>query len=342
MRAIDLSLAPLFASLSDPVADGEVPSFSTVVIGTGPHRLGKDASGSPALLVSLVGAAATTLVPPVELEHITVQHRVRCRLWRAATEPEVVTVTLIRCRETDRVLHGYFLDVIQGVLPLLGPAPSEARVREVVAALTELFRALELPPRKTVQGLWGELYLIVQAADTAALVRAWHTTPDEPYDFCGAGQRVEVKSASGDKRGHYFTLQQLHPPADTIAVIASVFVERSGGGVSLGELIERARLRISGRADLAVRLDQVVAVSLGQNWRNGLSQRFDWERAQGTLAFFDAATIPSIRPANVPTDVSEVRFRSELSALFPIAEVVMRERGGLLQAVLPLRGVARP
>ncbi len=337
-----MSLAPLFASLSYPVVDGGLPSFTTVLIGNGPHRLGKDTSGSPALLVSLVAGAAANAVPPVELEHITVQYGVRCRLLRDGTEPEAATVTLIRCRETDRVLHGYFLDVVQGVLPLLGPVPSEARVREVVAALIELFRALELPPRKTTQGLWGELYLIAQAADPTALVSAWHATPDEPYDFCAAGQRVEVKSASGDKRGHYFSLQQLHPPADTIAVIASMFAERSGGGVSLGELLERARLRIAARPDLALRLDQVVAATLGQSWRNGLSQRFDWQRAQGTLAFFDAATIPSIRPADVPTDVSEVRFRSELSAVLPIAEAVMRGRGGLLQGVLPLRARARP
>lgn len=333
-----MPLAQLFNSLSDPVADAELPSFSTAAIGSGPHRLGKDTVGAPALLVSLSRLPATGTVAPVELEHISVQHGVRCRLWRSGADPESGTLTLVRCRDTNRILREYFLGVIEAIVPLLGPAPSEARVREVVAALIELFRALELPPRKALQGLWGELYVITQATDAAVLVGAWHASPEDPYDFSGGTQRLEVKSASGDERRHHFKLVQLHPPAGTIGVIASLFVERAGGGVSLGELLERARARVSMRPDLSVRLDQIAAASLGNSWTNALTECFDWERAQESLAFFDATTIPSVRPGDVPVRVSDVRFRSDLTLVQPIFEGTLRERGGLLGAALPLRG----
>jgi Putative PD-(D/E)XK family member, (DUF4420) len=334
-------LSELFESLPLPAADGELPSFSTVVIGSGPHRLGKDTRGAPALLVTLPVVTGGGALPPVDLEHIAVQHGVKCRLWRPGTEPEAATVTVVRCREAERVLREYFLSVIEGVLPLLGPAPSEARVREVVAALIELFRALELPSRKSIQGLWGELYVIVQATDVPALVGAWHASPEEPYDFIGAAQRIEVKSASGGDRCHHFTLVQLHPPVGTLAVIASLFVERAGGGVSVRELLDRARVRLSAHPDLAMRLDHIVAASLGQSWKRGLAECFDWERAQESLAFFDAGGIPSIRPADVPEGVSDVRFRSGLVGVRPLVEAMMRERGGLLHAALPVRGSRR-
>ncbi|MCC6784192.1 MAG: PD-(D/E)XK motif protein [Planctomycetes bacterium] len=337
-----MRLAQLFESLPAAAADGELPSFSTLVIGAGPHRLGKDTSGAPALLVSLPAApGGNVMPPPVELEHISVRHGVRCRLWRASAEPEAATVSLVHCREAERVLRDYFLSVVEGVLPLLGPAPTEARVRDVVAALIELFRALELPPRKPIQGLWGELCVIVQATNTVALLEAWHASPEEPYDFTRESQRLEVKTASGDERRHHFTLAQLHPPAGASAVIASLFAERAGGGVSLGELLDRARLRVSTRGDLAVRLERVVAATLGQSWRRGLSERFDWERAQESLAFFDAAAVPSVLPTDVPSGVTDVGFRSTLEMAHPLGEAAMRERGGLLQAAVPFRAARR-
>jgi hypothetical protein len=308
-----------------------------VIIDHGPHRLGKDSSGTPALLVSLPNQTEAVL-PPVQLEHIAVQHGVRCRLWRDGGEPEAATVTLVRCCGADEVLRDYFLSVVEGVLPLLGAAPTEARVREVVGALIELFRALELPPRKALQGLWAELFVIAQATDAKALVQGWHVSPEEPYDFVAGVQRLEVKSTSGDERCHHFALDQLQPPAGTTTVIASVFVDAAGGGVSLGELVDRARMRVATEPELTIRLDQAVASSLGQNWRRGLGERFDLERAQESLAFFDTSGIPSIHPGHVPPGVSDVRFCARLVDAQPLVDAVMRERGGLFQAVLPVRG----
>lgn len=331
-------LSQLFTALPTATADATLPSFSTAVIGSGPHRLGKDPSGAPALLVSLPSGGPT--LPPVELEHLAVQHGVRCRLFRAGQEPEAATVTLVRCREPERMVRDYFLSVIEGVLPMIGEEPSDARVREVIGGLIELFRALELPPRKSVQGLWGELYVLAQAGDIITMLAAWHAAPEEPYDFTGSGQRIEVKSASGE-RAHHFSLAQLHPPAGATAIVASLIVDRAGGGVSLGELLDRARVRVSANADLVAALDRIAAASLGQSWRRALAERFDWERAQESLLFFDAGAVPSIHPSHVPDSVSEVRFRARLVGVPSLTEATMRERGGLYQAVLPVGGGAR-
>lgn len=273
---------------------------------------------------------------PIELEHLTVQHDVGCLLWHGSKPAEEATFTLIRCRQNDRVLRDYFLGVAEAVLPMLGPHPSQGRVRETVDALAELFRSLMMPARKSVQGLWAELFLIVDATDARALAAAWHGEPEEQYDFSLSQHRIEVKSAAGGERRHYFTLEQLHPPAGTTALIASLFVEGSGGGISIAELMDRARWRVASDPDLQLRIDQLVAASLGQNWRNGLEQRFDWQRAQESLMFFEAHSVPSLT-SDVPPGVSDVRFRSELAGV-PFVELDrLREAGGLFQAAVPLR-----
>jgi hypothetical protein len=69
-----------------------------------------------------------------------------------------------------------------------------------------------------------------------------------------------------------------------------------------------------------------------------LGERFDLERAQESLAFIDTSGIPSIHPGHVPPGVSDVRFCARLVDAQPLVDAVMRERGGLFQAVLPVRG----
>ena len=333
-------LADVFEKLPLPTSNRDQPCFSSFLLEAGPHRLGKDTDGRPVLLVATASGGARSRPAPIELEHVRVQHDVRCLLWHSPAWSEEATFTLIHCQAGDRTLRDYFLGVVEGVLPLLGSSPSEGRVHEVIDALAELFRSLMMPARKSVQGLWAELFLIAEAADACALVAAWHVIPGEVYDFSASSQRLEVKSASGEERNHYFTLEQLHPPAGTRVLVASLFVKRAGGGQSLAELLDRVRPRVTGDPNLFLQVDRVVAASLGQSWRNALDDRFDCERAQESLHFYDAQSIPRIGQ-NLPPGVSDVRFKSDLTKATPLGIVALREAGGLFQAVLPLRVVRR-
>jgi hypothetical protein len=334
-----MSLAKLFEPLPVPTSGAKLPAFTTVPILDGAHKLGKDAQGAPVLLIK---AARPSGMPPVqvELEHVAVQHDVTCLVSQSGGHPEQATFTLVRCRQSDRVLREYFLGVIEGVLPLLGPSPSEGQVREVVDALAELFRALEKPARKAVQGLWTELLIIAEAADAVLLARSWHAVPGEPYDFSLGPQRLEVKSAVADERRHHFRLDQLRPPGSIKVLVASALVDRSGGGCSVAELLGGARSRVAGDPDLLLRVDQIVAASLGQNWRNGLEDRFDLQRARESLSFYWAEAIPSIDPS-LPVGVSDVKFRSDLTHVTAVEPRTLEDARGLFNAALPARSVRR-
>jgi hypothetical protein len=265
------------------------------------------------------------------LEHLTVQHDVICRVLRPAHGAEDAVFTVIRCAGGDASLGAYFLEIGEAVVRLLGPSPSRDAVMRVVQSLVELFRAMAQPPRKLAQGLWGELFLIARARSPETLLAAWHTSPEDRYDFSAGSERIEVKTAAGGRREHHFTLEQLNPPRGTTLLVASMFVERAGGGTRLQDLVERCRALVNARPDLVLRLERIVVQTLGSAWPSTLKESFDLERAEESLQFFEPRAIPSVS-RDVPAGVSEVRFRSDLTGRPSVSLSSYREVGSLLAA----------
>lgn len=233
------ALRELFDSLAPPiVAPGNVAHFSArPVPGCEAHRIGKDPGGNPCLLLYVGGGVGQAVPPPIVLSHLAVQHDVLCRISRPPQPPEESTFTLIRCLSGDAALVAKFLDVMEVVIRTVGRAPTADRVRHAVEELAELFRSLDRPPRKSVQGVWAELFLIARAEDPGRLAAAWHRIPGEAFDFSEGGDRVEVKAASGGTRQHYFALTQVHPPHGVRVLVASLFVEALSGGTPVKGLL---------------------------------------------------------------------------------------------------------
>ena len=243
-------------------------------------------------------------------------------------------VSVIRCRSEDPTLHEHFLRAMSPIISLLPMEPTRAQVAAAVNTLVELFSRASQPPRKTIQGLWAELFVIWRATDPAVLLRAWHAEPEDRFDFTDDKQRIEVKTASGRGRIHGFSHEQLRPPAGCRALVASVLMERAAGGQSLINLIDDIRQRIAD-PELLVRLDLVVATTLGFEWRAAHDERFDRQLAEESIRFLDARTIPSV-PDDLPPEVTEVHFRVDLTSLPLNMPVELSEAGGLFAAASPV------
>jgi len=213
----------------------------------------------------------------------------------------------------------------------LGPTPTSAAVRRAISGLVELFQSLAAPAQKSIQGIWAELFVIRKSTDPRLVATAWHRGAEEHFDFASGPQRIEVKSSSNRRREHHFSLAQLTPLAPSRVVIASVFVERAGGGVSLRRLFDDTRQLLSGDLNLTIQFDASFYSALGSGWSDAMDESFDWELAQESLAFFDAGLVPKIEGV-VPPPVSDVRFRSDLSGLVPLERSALLSLGGLLAA----------
>ena len=329
-----INLVELFQSF-DPIAEtNNEDCISAIPIpGYQPHRLGKDVLCRPLLLISIFDDGNVRQHDPIELEHLTVMYDMNCRVSHLDNTIEEKQFTVVRCTGDDSTLQTYFLKVASTIIISLSNQPTQSDVSHAVHQLIELFRAMEDVPLKSVQGLWAEMYLISQACQPAILIDAWHTVPEDRFDFAKDNQRIEVKSFSGDIRLHHFALEQLHPPEGVIALLASVCVEGSQAGDSISDLREKIQNRLGSNLDSLLHIDRIIARTLGNAWQQASEVRFDERLAEESLLFYETSSIPSVDP-NLPPGVSQVRFRSDLTEINPEENSLLHETGGIFNAAL--------
>jgi len=318
-----MDLFSIFKTLPNPIKGG-LQSFSATQVGTTSHKVGKDISGWPVLLINTTSGQNA---PQIHLEHLDVQHLVRCRITVDEKVEEGI-FTVIRCTNADEELARYFFNSIDPVLRTLGTTPTLEGISHAIAHLVELFRSLTQPPTKSISGLWAELFVIKNAKNPVVLLNAWHSNPEEKYDFNSNAQRLEVKSTSQRDRVHHFSLEQLIPPSGCRVAVASLFVEGSGGGVSIKDLVQEIKNILSENPELEEKLDRVVTHTLGNSLRQSTNHRFDLQLAQESLLIFDAKSVPKISE-QLPPEISEVHLRVDLSRCTPFSEKELLDAGGI-------------
>jgi hypothetical protein len=295
------------------------------------YLLARDSVGAPAIIIRHVHEGSGLM--RVELQHLRVLHGVRCQIDFPDGQEEVDDVSLIRCG-ADPDLEAVFLRLMGGLIPEFGD-PSPDAMAQLIAHLVDLFRALSQPPRKSIQGLWGELLMIVSSIEPITLLTAWHVDPSDMYDFNIGHLRIEVKTSASRRRTHHFRLEQLQPPAGAEVAICSLITERAGGGVTIADLVTEIEVRLSNRPDLIVRVETVVAETLGSEWRSSAHITFDREVARDSIRFIPVAKVPSIPADALPEGVSNVHFEVRLDAIQGISPDEQRVKGGLFAAAVP-------
>jgi hypothetical protein len=306
-------LVQLFDSIDVPVSELGSGKFCVrFVPGFPACSIGKDVTGGPVLLVQADDALPGTAAPLL-LESLCVIHLVRCRVQIPDRDEAEQTLTVIRCTSHERAVHEYFLRCLYPIITTLPPRPSRDDISNAIIRLTELFRKMSEPPQKTIMGLWAELFVIAHSFEPTRLINAWHALPDEKFDFAEGNARLEVKATSGSLRIHHFSLEQLRPNGQLNVLMVSMFVERTVAGTSVADLVDTIRNRSLGDEHL-LRLDGVVAQTIGNEWRNLQLVRFDSDLASSSIRFIPAEIIPAVATP-VPISVTSVHFRVDLTGL---------------------------
>jgi hypothetical protein len=201
----------------------------------------------------------------------------------------------------------------------------EGAVARAISRLAIIFQQLTNPPTRSLNGLFGELFIINESQSPAAALRGWRLESTSRFDFTVGDFRLDAKTSSGRLRLHDFSYEQCNPPPGTVAFVASLFVERISGGVTLRALIDEVASKVALFPDLVLKLHETVAATLGDSLSQALSVDFDFRLARASLTFYDLRAIPAIRGA-LPLGVGAVHFRSDLSALTPIARRELTSR----------------
>lgn len=299
------------------------------VAGHPAFMVGRDPSGAASLLISAPGPGRTV---PLRLAGIEARFAVPCSVAEPGGPERAETLTAVVCTSPDEPIQAYFANVADLLMEVLGDAPTLTTVADAVDCLVDLFQKLRQPPRKPIAGLVGELCAIDAARDVAAAISAWRADPEERYDFLAGNLRLEVKASATDRR-HSASAEQAAPPDGTAGLLASVLVERSGGGTSLEALLA-ALERHAGDHGAILRLRGIVAATLGRDLPGSLGWRFDMARARSSLSYFDIRGIPALRRP-FPPGVSGVRFVSDLETCTPLIPSAFPGLDAEALAILP-------
>lgn len=319
----------LLSGLSAPSSAG---SFHVLQLpGSASYYAGRDSSGAATLLIAASGTGRTV---PLKLAGIEARFGMSCRVAEPGGSERTEFLTAVLCLSREPGVEEYFARVVDLLVGLLGPAPAVSAVAASINELVELFQKLRRPSRKPIIGLVGELLVIACAADAAAAVAAWRRDPDERYDFAVGDLRVESKTSSSRQRVHFVSAEQTDPPAGVVGLLASAFVEQSGGGASLEEFLTLIEGKLSGHGEV-LRLRSIVADTLGRDLPAALGWSFDLALAKSSLEWFDLRTIPAIRgPA--PRGVSGIRFITDLVGCSRVSAAVIASVSVSARRMLPL------
>jgi hypothetical protein len=331
-----INLVDLYKKLKPPIRTGleKQARFSACAIpGYTKHRLAKDSNNFPCLLIATQESSALKRPASIKLEHLEVLYDVNCRISHNDSL-EDSRFTVICCKTQDISMQEYFLRTGNAIIELIGNSPTHKEIAKAVDNLVELFRVLKEAPRKSVQGLWAELFIISIASDPISLMRAWHRSPEDKYDFSFQNQRIEIKSATSLLRKHHFSLEQLNPPPEVKVLIASVIVERVGSGTSLIDLAEKVRAKINSEPNLLLYLEQMIGSTLGNNWRSASKDNFDIQIAKKSLNFFASESIPCIDP-KIPKEISDIHFVVDITDVRSIDKKSLKQKEGLFKAASP-------
>lgn len=300
---------------------GESNKFAVIPILNTKHKIGVSKEGYPKFFICTNDAVSST--PNTTLDILSVEYNLSCTFIDDDDSEVSHNYTVITLRSSDRILQEDFFDIVIMMLGRMPDLPSKREIAIEVENLISIFSAMTCPPRKKIQGLWAELLVIERSYKPEILINAWHDSPTAKYDFTMGRDKIEVKSTSNDTRIHHFSLDQLHPSANSRIVIASVIVRESGQGnegLSVRDLYEKICNRVNS-TDVQMHMMKVIAETIGSDMHRLNEVFFDYVGACDTLRFFDSKDIPGVDKSGVHPGVTGVGFNSDLSGIIDIQTV---------------------
>lgn len=311
--------------------DGRILSASQIA--EYPHfRVAVNSEGNPVILLSVSNPVRNLSLKNFRLKYLQLAHNIECKIsenGKTILEP----FTVITFTSQDRHLQEYFLRICESLVRSLKTKPTQEQVVDALKKLIEVFRALNDTPTNTVQGLWAELFLIDIASNPLAMLNYWHNIPQERFDFNSGEEKIEIKSSGNFERIHTFSAEQLNPPNNTSVLIGSVFIRPSSTGKSIQDLVDSITEKLADDVDLIDKVNTVVIRTLGSSLEQSLKMKYDHQVATESFKFYRHQDIKKIEKISIPTEVTEVRYKSDLTAIEPTEPNDIDDKGELYDAI---------
>ena len=265
----------------------------------------------------------------IVLAHISVHFGKECRVHNDNKFAEEV-LSIVRIHAPNHSQLQIFGDVISLLLARL-PEQDDEGISELIDQLIELFTSLTQPSIASIVGLWGELFLILQANDSDHVAKAWHATPRDKFDISDGASRVEVKTTRGPRR-HTFSYEQIAPQPDIHIVVASLILTEDPTGADVQQLLNLVIEKLHDQ-QLKTHVLKIGIATIGSDLTYDRKLKFDLVGAGLNLRYFAADHIP--KPPPPPPGVSEVKFKADLQLIPSTPLLDFAKSGKIFSSLVP-------
>lgn len=297
----------IFETLKKPETDKE-DIFRTEKTNSTNFRIGINYLGYPIILIST--SPSNQNIQGYRGKNISLSFNQNCTIISQAGEEKKENLSCIICTSANANLHKIFFDICETVYQKLNKNPSPEEIKSLTQIIIDLFKKLP-NNKKTILGLWGELFLIHASTDPIKTLNAWHGHPQDKYDFYDNNEAIEVKCTKQTSRVHEFSNEQLLGILEHHYVVSIMTKEVASGGKSVIDMLnELISLKLSN--DLEQKLKSNLYLIAGIENDIGISEtKFDYEYALKNILYFKVSDIQKIN--NVPSSISDVRYKVDLA-----------------------------
>lgn len=298
-----------FIKLSPSNGESDEFTVDTIIDGR-PHKIGISSDGHVMIFVECSDEKVTS---NIKLKMFNVTFNRLCKLNNCDnTEEKKYGIITLLSNSSD--IQKYFLDVMCIVIKKLPVLPKVEQLKREVSKIISLFTSMPQISKEAVKGLWAELFVIERSKNPLYLLKSWHVSTDDKYDFNDGIDKIEVKATNNDERIHHFAIEQLHPNKDSQLLVASLIVVNSGLGTGIFDLVDSITSRVTD-TDALLKLNEEVLQTIGSHIDEAKELRYDYALAKDNLNFYNYKDIPTIAMQDVPMGVSSVHFASCLKGL---------------------------
>ena len=162
----------LFKKISTPESNNH-DEFKTTLIKDTNHRIAKNSKGLPSILINT--KEDESLVGNYKGANILLRFKENCKIHEDNASS---MFTILSCRSDDELTIKMFLDICETTIPQLNNEPSAIEIKEITNIVINLFKEIS-DKKRSIIGLWGELFLIYSSSNTRKTLQAWHENPTD-------------------------------------------------------------------------------------------------------------------------------------------------------------------
>ena len=326
-----MNLYDTYTSIEQP-EKGIKNIFNAITVVDYPFvKIAKNIYSFPVILITSLNDGTYLTTKNVRLKYIELKHNQECKISEG-NKTKFENFTVIVFNSDLPYLQNYFLGIAETLIKSLSSNPTQKEILAAFNNFIDIFRVMSDIPRKSVQGLWAELFIIEKSKNIDTLLDYWHNIPTEKFDFNAGIEKLEVKSNSRMERIHIFSSEQLNPPDENQVIIASLYTKQKNTGTSINDLI-KSIIKRNNNSKNSEKLFEIVSKTLGNTIEQSIKIKFDYHIAENSLKFYKHQDVSKIEEVNIPSKVSEVRYKSDLTKIKDIIPKTMSRNIGLFDSI---------